>query len=92
MHLPVKTYALLICLAFGFFWGHTAMAKQLRVGDDAPPFELTGSDGKTYRLADYKGKKTVIIAWFPKAFMKKSVLWTCCCQISSQWRQSNQLK
>lgn len=41
---------------------------ELRVGDKAPDFELKGSDGKTYRLADYNGKKPVVLAWFPKAF------------------------
>ena len=40
---------------------------QLKVGDVAPPFALQGSDGKIHRLADYKGK-TVVLAWFPKAF------------------------
>jgi thioredoxin-dependent peroxiredoxin len=39
----------------------------LNVGDKAPEFSLPGSDGKTYSLADLKGK-TVILAWFPKAF------------------------
>ena len=43
-------------------------ASELEVGDDAPPFELTGSDGKTYKLSDFKDKKAVVIAWFPKAF------------------------
>ena len=38
------------------------------VGDDAPAFNLPGSDGKSYRLADYKGKSAVVLAWFPKAF------------------------
>ena len=42
-------------------------APALKVGDDAPRFELQGSDGKVHRLSDYKGK-TVVIAWFPKAF------------------------
>jgi peroxiredoxin len=28
---------------------------------------LRGSDGSVHRLADYKGK-TVVLAWFPKAF------------------------
>ena len=41
---------------------------ELKVGDNAPNFELKGSDGKTYRLSDFKGKKPVVIAWFPKAF------------------------
>lgn len=40
---------------------------QLETGDDAPAFELTGSDGKTYKLADLKGT-AVVLAWFPKAF------------------------
>jgi peroxiredoxin Q/BCP len=39
----------------------------LKAGDVAPSFALQGSDGKVHRLSDYKGK-TVIIAWFPKAF------------------------
>ena len=41
---------------------------QLKVGDQAPPFTLVGSDGRTYRLADYRGKQVVVLAWFAKAF------------------------
>lgn len=41
---------------------------ELKVGDVAPAFKLQGSDGKTYSLADYKGKSAVVVAWFPKAF------------------------
>jgi peroxiredoxin Q/BCP len=41
---------------------------ELKVGDAAPDFSLEASDGKTYRLSDFKGKKAVVIAWFPKAF------------------------
>ena len=37
-------------------------------GETAPDFELPGSDGATYRLADYHGKQVVVLAWFPKAF------------------------
>ncbi len=40
----------------------------LKPGDPAPGFTLPGSDGKTHSLADYKGKKVVVLAWFPKAF------------------------
>ncbi len=43
-------------------------AAELKVGDKAPDFKLPGSDGKTYSLKDFAGKKAVIIAWFPKAF------------------------
>ncbi len=43
-------------------------ATQLQVGDMAPDFSLPATTGKTERLADYKGKKNVVLAFFPKAF------------------------
>jgi len=39
----------------------------LQVGDRAPDFTLPGTDGKTYSLSQLSGK-TVVLAWFPKAF------------------------
>ena len=44
-----------------------ALAQELKVGDQAPDFTLQASDGKTYTLSQLKGK-TVVLAWFPKAF------------------------
>jgi peroxiredoxin Q/BCP len=41
---------------------------ELKVGDMAPEFALPGTDGKTHRLADYRGKQAVVVAWFPRAF------------------------
>ena len=46
----------------------SAAAEELKAGDKAPAFTLKGSDGKTYSLDDFKGKKAVVVAWFPKAF------------------------
>ena len=40
----------------------------LRVGDVAPDFTLPASDGMTYTLSDFRGRKPVVVAWFPKAF------------------------
>ena len=40
----------------------------LKPGDAAPDFSLEGSDGRTHRLAEYKGQQAVVLAWFPKAF------------------------
>ncbi len=57
-----------------FFMGCLAMnplesaAKDLAEGDEAPAFELPGSDGETYKLEDFRDKQVVVIAWFPKAF------------------------
>jgi len=45
-----------------------ADAPMLKKGDAAPDFTLKGSDGKTYKLSQLKGKKAVVLAWFPKAF------------------------
>ena len=48
--------------------GQQGNSAELKVGDAAPPFDLPGSDGRAHRLADYKGKSAVVLAWFPKAF------------------------
>jgi peroxiredoxin Q/BCP len=45
-----------------------AATADLKVGDPAPDFRLQASDGKTYLLAEFTGKETVVLAWFPKAF------------------------
>ena len=43
-------------------------AADLKVDDAAPDFALQGSDGKTYKLSEFRGKQAVVIAWYPKAF------------------------
>jgi peroxiredoxin Q/BCP len=40
---------------------------KLNVGDPAPDFELPGTGDKTYRLADYRGRK-VVLAFYPGDF------------------------
>ncbi|MEO5761920.1 MAG: peroxiredoxin [Vicinamibacteria bacterium] len=57
-----------ILLALALFLAADAAPVKLNAGDDAPAFALTASNGKTVRLADYKGKKKVVLAFFPKAF------------------------
>ena len=39
----------------------------IKVGDEAPDWEMTGSDGKVYKLSDFEGKKGVVVAWYPMA-------------------------
>ena len=41
---------------------------QINVGDTAPDFELEDQNGKKVRLSQYKGKKNVLLAFFPFAF------------------------
>jgi len=40
----------------------------LAPGDTAPAFALAATDGTTVRLGDFAGKRTVVLAFFPKAF------------------------
>ena len=35
---------------------------ELKVGDVAPDFNLQGTDGKTHKLSDYRGKQAVVLA------------------------------
>jgi hypothetical protein len=46
----------------------TQPGRALQIGDPAPDFSLPGSDDRTYRLADYRGRQAVVLAWFAKAF------------------------
>lgn len=61
--------ALCLVVALGLLLAcAAARAADLKPGDPAPEFSLVGSDGQTHRLADYRGKQAVVLAWFPKAF------------------------
>lgn len=46
----------------------TAGKTHLKVGDTAPDFTLSSSTGKPISLADFRGKKPVVLAFFPAAF------------------------
>ena len=61
-----KTVALSLALAFA-----GAANAALKPGDTAPDFKLLAYDGKTTRavsLADFKGKKSVALAFYVFAF------------------------
>lgn len=40
----------------------------LKVGDEAPDFTLPSTTGKPVRLSEFRGKKNVVLAFFPAAF------------------------
>lgn len=63
----IRNRALLTALAVAILV-MPATAAALEIGDQAPGFELPGSDGATHRLADYLGERPVVLAFFPKAF------------------------
>jgi peroxiredoxin len=41
---------------------------QLKVGDEAPDFTLPSTTGQPVKLSDFRGKKNVVLAFFPAAF------------------------
>jgi peroxiredoxin Q/BCP len=63
----MRALGLFLGLLFATGYGQGAYA-ELSVGDMAPDFTLEGSDGRTYRLSDYRGTQAVVLAWFPKAY------------------------
>jgi peroxiredoxin len=40
----------------------------LKVGDEAPDFTLPDTNNKPVKLSDFRGKKPVVLAFFPAAF------------------------
>jgi peroxiredoxin Q/BCP len=49
----------------------------LRVGQKAPDFDLTSSSGKQLRLADFLGKKNVVLYFYPADFTLVCTRETC---------------
>ncbi len=46
----------------------TAQAQSLKVGDKAPAFSVISTTGKPVSLADYAGKKNVVLFFYIAAF------------------------
>jgi len=65
---------LALCLfAFGSI-GHVSAARELKIGDPAPDFTLKASNGKTYKVSDFRNKQAIVLAWFPKAYTRGCTL------------------
>lgn len=49
----------------------------LEVGSKAPAFSLLNQDGETVSLKDFKGKKTVVLYFYPKAMTPGCTVQAC---------------
>ena len=45
-----------------------ALSAAVAKGDKAPDIELPSTKGGTEKISAYRGKKNVVLAFFPKAF------------------------
>jgi peroxiredoxin len=45
-----------------------SLAAAVEVGEKAPAFELPSTQGGTIRLADFTGKKEVVLLFYPMVF------------------------
>lgn len=60
---------LLMAAQFPISAQEDAIAKtNLKVGDVAPDFTLLANDWKPVKLSDFRGKKTVVLAFYVLAF------------------------
>ena len=67
----MRTLALAVCSAAFALAQQTPappMSTTLKVGDMAPDFTLPATTGKPVKLSDFRGKKNVVLAFFPAAF------------------------
>ena len=65
----LMSLGLLAVVSFAVLAQQTPPPKtHLKVGDPAPDFSLRATDGKTYKLSDFKGKKNVVLAIYVLAF------------------------
>lgn len=62
------TFALLTACVSAPLLAQAPVSTTLKVGDTAPDFTLPSTDGGKVHLADYIGKSTVVLAFFPAAF------------------------
>jgi thioredoxin-dependent peroxiredoxin len=63
----ILSFALALVLGASIAVAQTP-STHLKVGDVAPDFTLKATDGSDVTLSSFRGKNTVVLAFFPAAF------------------------
>ena len=66
--MKITTIVSRLMLSACLFSTASVLAAPLKTGDTAPPFAAQNQDGQTVRLADFAGKKIVLLYFYPKDF------------------------
>lgn len=64
----MKPLFLLTLAAAALLAQQPAQHTHLKVGDQAPDFTLKDNNNHDVKLSDFRGKKNVVLAFFPAAF------------------------
>jgi peroxiredoxin len=67
----MKRFTFLLSLGAGALFAQQPPPQQhttLKVGDTAPDFTLPDQNNHPVKLSDFRGKKAVVLAFFPAAF------------------------
>jgi len=66
----IYTFAMALAAAVGLAAQTPVQPRKtfLKVGDVAPDFSLPSTLGGQIKLSDYRGKKTVVLSFYPAAF------------------------
>ena len=52
------------------------MSFTIQIGENAPDFELPATDGKTYKLSDFKDAKTLVVFFMVERMKEHNFPWT----------------
>jgi peroxiredoxin len=64
----MKPWLMLTLAAASLLAQAPAQHTHLKVGDEAPDFTLPDNNNHPVKLSDFRGKKNVVLAFFPAAF------------------------
>jgi cytochrome oxidase Cu insertion factor (SCO1/SenC/PrrC family) len=62
--LSLALIATVVAFQFGF-QRKTSSLQMLQIGEVAPDFELKNYEGKSFKLSSFKGKKPVVVFFYP---------------------------
>ena len=67
------------------------MVPMIEIGTKAPDFKLLNQDGNAIQLKNFKGKKSVVLYFYPKAMTPGCTVQACGLRDSKSWMESSEV-